>query len=418
MTEQDVLSAVYTKMRDIYDNPIKDPRLAPFYDFILSIPIKYDSDPKMVAATDGSFFYFGERFLELTSMEQWFVMFHETMHVWLHHPKRGMDKVWSDPWNYATDFMINGILANMGYIPPVGCAYNPKEVNVKIDTSEIVYARLIADLPANPPSLPGKGKKGGEGGEEQEGKGEGTSNKYAPKDKLTGKELKNPLAGDLKPYNPINENIVREAIERATQKAQKLAEAGNAILPPHMLEGLLPRVERSVDWRSVLEEYVSRYSSHRQYTWSQPSKKTMGIGVYTPKYKRVKESTGVIALDESGSVTADEDLLNAFLGEIDSIFDSDVMDGHMLNFSERIDYEWEIPPTPTIDEVMHKLTSGGTNFHTVMRYIEEEYQNDIDFLIMFTDLGADFPPMPPYPVIWVTKTKDRKVPYGDVIMLN
>jgi len=73
------------------------------------------------------------------------------------------------------------------------------------------------------------------------------------------------------------------------------------------------------------------------------------------------------------------------------------------------------------DKIKHLAPQGGggTDFRPVFRMIKENFKNNIDCLVFFTDGYGDFPDKePPYDVYWVTDSSGVKWPFGRVLKLT
>jgi predicted metal-dependent peptidase len=100
------------------------------------------------------------------------------------------------------------------------------------------------------------------------------------------------------------------------------------------------------------------------------------------------------------------------------------VDGALLLTTDVVYDYIRIPPIPVITNVQKRLKEGGTSFIPAFKWVSDNYRDDIDLFIYFTDAYGDYPENPPrYPVLWIVTTDLKKLPkqyyppFGNVIQL-
>ena len=385
-----------------------------FFHILMALPIKFDNT--LIAATDGSYLYVGAKFLRYSRQDQEFILFHEVMHIIYQHSLRGIGKV-HELWNQAADYMVNGTLDVAGMQVPKDALFNRMYDTTSITTNDI-YNELLnnggykeeEDNGQNQYPQPSDNKKNGRG----EGEGENISNEK----KGQGKPM---LVDDLKEYDPTRADTVQKAVQEAAQIADSIANSNTSSHDSQMAKELLDVIRQhaynnSPDWKAILAEYVSRYTQSRKYTFALPSKKYISSDIYMPRRVREREATVAVVVDTSGSV--DDVMLNSFMVEVENIFQTENLYGYLILFSGGVYKTLEIPPFPLADEILTGVSRGSTNFASVLDWVEVN-ASDIDVMIALTDMEIEeYLRPPPYPVIWVTKTPNRNIKYGDIIEIN
>lgn len=385
-----------------------------FFHILVALPVKFDDT--VIAATDGSYLYVGSKFLRYSKQDEEFILFHEVMHIIYQHPLRGIGKI-HEIWGQAADYMVNGTLDVAGMQVPKDALFNPMYDTKSITTNDIYnellnnegYKEEENNKSKEFPYPSGKGKNGRGGGE-----GENISNEK----KGQGKPM---LVDDLKPYDPIRADTVQKAVREAAQIAGSIANSNTSSHDSQIASELLNVIRQhaynnSPDWKAILAEYVSRYTQSRKYTFALPSKKYISSDIYMPRRVREREATVAVVVDTSGSV--DDVMLNSFMVEVENIFQTENLYGYLILFSGGVYKTLEIPPFPLADEILTGVSRGSTNFASVLDWVEVN-ASDIDVMIALTDMEIEeYLRPPPYPVIWVTKTPNRNIKYGDIIEIN
>jgi len=204
----------------------------------------------------------------------------------------------------------------------------------------------------------------------------------------------------------------RREIEGIITKAAAAArQAGK--LPGGLRSYIDEFVEPQVPWKTELQRFMEPIVPTNP-SWSPPNRRLVHTGIYMPGV--MKDGIGEVAIgfDTSGSISDSE--IKVFWNELKYIFDQvKPSKVHSMYFHSHV---WHYDCTEYgVDPLLPtKIESGGTSFQSVWDKIEENNLN-IKCLIMFTDMYDSFPPVPHYPVIWMSIT-DLEGPYGKTIKVK
>ena len=176
---------------------------------------------------------------------------------------------------------------------------------------------------------------------------------------------------------------VKGQIANIVDKAVKVADAqanGWGSIPGHLREEIRKSVARSVDWRSVLRNFVgSLERGNRTTTMKRINKRYPYIH---PGSKRGYTAKLLIAVDQSGSVS--NEMLSMFFGELAALtkrvsvtilpFDYTVAEDAMV--------EWKKGTNPDIKRVR----GGGTDFEAPTRFANDpKNRGKWDGMLVLTD---------------------------------
>lgn len=343
---------------------------APFFaTLLLRRPIVEDKQCK-TAWTDGEQIGFNPQFFGQLSFDECLaVLIHELLHIaGLHHARQGPRE--HKRWNYATDYCINLILKDEGFVLVPGSLVNEKFRNM---SPEEIYEKLDdSDMP--PTSDPFIGE-------------------------VRAKQFKSQQERDNH-ISSLKEQIV-EAIMNAKNRGKVPASFQRFV---EILD------QASINWKQALAAFLTE-QFRGDYSFSAPNRRYLAQGVYLPSMRSIQRGKFILAVDTSGSIT-DLDLKE---------ITPEVMDILALSADPLLVlyFDSEIASTQTIEDSETTLLAkgyGGTCYKPVIAYIERE-QLSMQALIYFTDGCCDsFGQEPDYPVLWVTKNLEFKPPYGEVII--
>jgi predicted metal-dependent peptidase len=179
--------------------------------------------------------------------------------------------------------------------------------------------------------------------------------------------------------------------------------------------GWLTSLVQEIVEPNVLLQYVGTIVSD-ETTWRYPNRRFVQRKLYLPS-RLANKRDGIVILDSSGSIT-NEDATD-FLGLVLKVTKS-----KGINEIRLIQNDMRI-----VDDVRIKNASqfkshikekgicgrGGTSFVQVFETLEKEKIWNAAFILVFTDLEAEFPPKAPRcPTIWVT-IEEHKAPFGTTI---
>ncbi len=324
--------------------------------------------------SDGKKLHYNSDFLENSSISEIeFILANGAMHSSLAHENRKNGRSgWL--WQMATDMAINDMLFENGLDKPYQAQYRER---FKGMYAEEIYAELQDDI------------------------------------------LRDELEYEADDVEDIAQKDTQIEAEEILQE-QLQSEESLSLLEKEFEKGTAPlEIERffklnflsKIDWRDELKIALDRYFQD-DYTLFPPNKKFLSQGIYLPS--TISQTFRlVIAIDSSGSI--DENLLNQFLSEVNFLMS--VVHNYQIELLVS-DETLRSHKTFYSGESLEVEIEGGmgTDFRAVFEFIEENF-DDIKLLLYFTDLEGSFPQnIPCYSVKWVT-SKERDVPFGDVILL-
>lgn len=369
-----------------------------------------------IAATDGENLWIGDEFFTFKPSEQAFILIHETYHVMLEHPWRGVKLSEMDPsgfdsyiYNIAGDLIINHIV--MTYYVGATFVMNDKTLQVEKpsigafdeavsleDFTEELYMKLLSEKKNGG----GRGGKGKEGQEGQEGQGQGKGE--------TGGNLKRllkpgALQGDIIPGTDTGEIRMKDAIIRT---AREMA-AGSGV--GGLGNFVLQSIERPlINWRSLLRKYFfSSVTGRFDTTYNKINSPIYGAtkglipkspyGIVLPTFTGVSSSVDV-AIDTSGSI--DMDLVNKFITEFKNLVRQRISKGMLMLFHSEVYYRVPYPPFKLTEK---DIQSGGTDVTQVLEYAKKD---KVKLLVVMTDGyfsdPSDFKPT--FAIIWLLTQPD------------
>jgi predicted metal-dependent peptidase len=375
----------------------------PFFGMLaLRLLLVEDNAPDVTAWTDGRSMGFSPAFVAtLTDDQVVGLIAHEVMHCACGHPWR-RDAREHEQWNIAADHAINHVLRESGFTLPDGALADDA---FKGRNAEWIYDRLPA--PQNrPQSGNGNGQDNGQGNAGAPGSGQSGA---------TGAGSGAPSGGDVRdaPADCADDGNTAADWQEATAQAAKLSRGS---LPGSAREALTAAAHTAVDWRSLLQRYLTEIVA-ADYAWSRPNARYMTAGVYLPALRTPQCGALVVALDTSASV--DSVLLQQFMGEIRELARTmQPTTVHVMQCDTRVHHTdcFDRGDDVVIGDVFGR---GGTDFAPVFEALDRDGIEPAA-LVYLTDLDGPFPATSPvYPVLWcvygANAREDAPVPFGDVI---
>lgn len=361
------------------------------------------------AATDGKKIYYNPDFMQEADLnERVFVIAHEVGHCMFQHLARF--KHYADaescrglPWNHqianaAADYIINDMLvqSSVGTMPK-GVLHDTRIATFD-DMFEDVYERLYKS-------------------EEQRCAREGSSSGDGK-----GGQIGDGVGDPLDTHMPPGDGQGAEPGSSDPQWQRAVASAANAAkaqgkMPGH-LEALVERLLKpKVPWEQALADFLRVCAGQGTKSWRRPNRRKIVFPrVYMPTRSGFEMGEMVIAIDTSASVSEAE--LQAFLSELAGIL-NDVRPEviHFIQCDTRITSTEKLERGTDLTQREIKIAGrGGTYFHPPFDYVAQE-GIDPEVFIYFTDMEAEFPNQPDYPVLWVATT-DAKAPWGRTVRLE
>ena len=340
------------------------------------------------AATDGKRIVFSPKFLDdLSDDELEFIMLHEIMHVVLRHTSRGAGR---DDWlfNVACDIVVNSnILKMMGmnrdaitleeYGESMHTAPDGKEGFEY--TSEEVYELIIAMATVPDDS-------------------DGFDNHSLWKE-----------------GNFEDDALWRQRISEAYEAAK-----ARGAIPAGISREIETFLKPKLDWRTILNDFVQEETV--DYSLMPPDRRFQDSPFFLPDFNEtdVLVKNILFMIDTSASMSGRE-VAQAY-SEIKGAIDQ--YNGKLQGWLGFFDAE-VTAPKPFSDESEFKMIKprggGGTDFHVIFDYINEEMTDkEIASIIIMTDGYAEFPEEVAsngVPVLWLINNERVTPPWGKIARL-
>lgn len=271
-------------------------------------------------------------------------------------------------WNFANDYVVNGILKDCGFTLGDGWLYSASFAN---QSSDEIYKQL----PEDPP-------------------GSGFDQHL------------DSLADDLDPQINADDWQVAGVQAANAQKAR-----GN--MPGSLKRFIDDILQPKADWRAVLWRFATEISRD-DYSYARLNRRFASLGIFLPGLYSENMGLFVDAIDTSGSIT--QEVLCAFGTEIKAIRDA-VNPLQVINIYCDADVN-HVDTFEQGDELTFDAHGGGgTDFRPPFQYIEKERLEPKCFVYL-TDGYGPFPDEPPdYPVLWLMTT-DVTPPWGEVVRIE
>lgn len=331
------------------------------------------SDKVPTAGTNGTWVRYNPKFCEPLDDEELFgLVLHESCHIVMMHMWRREGR---DPriWNYANDALINAYIKSRGWKLPKGGVHLSwvREEH----SSEYVYNKIKEQQQQEQQKSKGGGS-GDEGDEADDGMGGGFDG-----------------TGDLEDAQDDATRVDMEATIVASAKMAKECGQGSS-----MIDRVLERVgEPMVRWQDVCRSMMTE-SCAADYTYTRPSRRFIGSGLYLPSLRSDALGGLAIGFDTSGSMGPKE--CNQIAAEIQAI-----VDDLQPSFVEVVYCDYAVTHVERFERddplVLQPKGGGGTRFQPVF----EHFANTDDHycgMIFFTDMEGDLRECeePPFPMIW------------------
>ena len=368
---------------------------SPFFAHLAMGLVLKEDVSAVTMATDGNYLLYNPNWVvSLAEEELRAVICHEAMHPALGHLwRRGSrDHV---KFNYACDYVINGILDKNGFTLP-----KARLLDHQYDamSAEEVYAQL--------PDLEESEGGGGMGtGQSLDGSGTIDNHDYWDDAGSKKEDGKGQGQGEMLENN---EQIWKERLARAAITAKMQGKL------PSDIESLVDAaVEPKLPWRELLRNYIQD-SQKTEYRIMPPSKRYLHFPLYMPSI-RGEFLEIAVAIDTSGSICEPE--LETFVSEMQGL--ADQFENYRIHVyaCDAIVHGYDV--IDTHDEWPKSYKGrGGTDFRPVFQDIEDKGL-EISILVYLTDGYGAFPENPPsYPTLWIVNQPNIEVPFGDQIFLD
>lgn len=331
------------------------------------------SDKVPTAGTNGTWVRYNPAFCDPLSDEELFgLVLHESCHIVMMHMWRreGRDM---RLWNVANDAIINAYIKSRNWQLPKGGVHLSwvREEH----SSEYVYNKLKEQQQEQQQ----KSKGGGSGDGEPEDDGLGSGG-------FDGQ-------GDLEDAQDDATRVDMEATIVASAKMAKECGQGSS-----MIDRVLERVgEPMVRWQDVCRSMMTE-SCAADYTYTRPSRRFIGSGLYLPSLRSDALGGLAIGFDTSGSMGPKE--CNQIAAEIQAI-----VDDLQPAFVEVVYCDYAVTHVERFERddplVLRPKGGGGTRFQPVFEHFAESGEHYCG-MIFFTDMEGNLRECeePPFPMIW------------------
>ena len=201
---------------------------------------------------------------------------------------------------------------------------------------------------------------------------------------------------------PAPDDLDEQQIAMDNVKAETIAGVG--AMPAYLKELVRESCETAKsDWMQEVRQELCRVFDKSDYSMRRPNQRYAQTGLIMPSLRNPAIRKLAVAIDTSGSMSADE--LTIAATQLKSIIDEfNPLETLFLQHDARVTYEESIP-VGIKPKRIEWVGRGGTKFRPILDRLESE---DIDGLIWITDMGLfDSISEPAYPVIWLNTS-----PYG------
>jgi len=304
---------------------------------------------------------------------------HESMHVALGHPWRiqpGMDFPLA---NQAADHAINLVLSDSFQpIPAWLCDSRFADMSF-----EQIYGILAAENP--PPDDNDSGDGGGDGGGGGDdsgddksggdgggGGGDGGDSEDSEPPQITGT------------FEPAPDDCPEgDAMDTTQQDAMVAYARGNMPEKIAKILGIEQANVDSLDWLEVLPRFLQGAGIVNGQTWSRPNRRFIGSGMYMPSNTKDGNGVLVFAVDTSGSVSG-QNVRNS-LEHLNNMLESCSPElVHVVFWGSGVVHVDTYQAGEPVDvDAIHY--GGGTNFYSVLTWLEDSLPEPPTALVVLTD---------------------------------
>jgi predicted metal-dependent peptidase len=377
----------------------------PFWGYLLlQMQVVFDASLPTYAATDCLRYIWlnPQRTGALSLRQLGFVLVHELAHQLQLTTARakGRDAMC---WHRATDYAINRIVTQIPHPSGAGPLYTPVD-GALIDrtfgklTAEGIYERLWRDPARRAPAS--RGARGTGDSETESLMVAG----HRVVDHGGGVDVHLPVPFEAAIEEELAERIL-EAVAHSDLQQVRGDVPGEA---RRLVELRTPRVP----WRRVLRQFVNASLTRDEYDPRRPNRRWLSEGFVVPGLSGERVQLVVVALDTSGSMTADQ--LSEACAEIRMIA-CEVADLRLVVADAAVQEVVALDDLETWFGHRRAAGGGGTDHRPVFAWIQEQRLHP-DLFVGLTDLESQFPEQAPgYPVLWVTPRRHGTAPWGHVV---
>jgi predicted metal-dependent peptidase len=381
-------------------------------------------------ATDGRSIWFNPAWCEAHGVEKTMgVIAHEVLHVVnRHHLRRGERD--AKLWNVAGDLLINRLLEDDKFVLPPDGLFDRDRRYAGLPT-ETIYARLLEQQRQQDEQPRGQSTN-----QASAGNGSGTGYGLDPTTSGQAGGHTEAAQGEVHKANGVcparhwgevrdltkptrqrlshterhdAEHDLDVRIRQAAAAAKRAGKFGTAL--QEMVEIAADRVDWRDKFRTTFDGVL-----RGEVSWARPNRRFIRHGVYLPGWRRTGAGRIAFVLDTSGSISADE--LSVYTAAVLGILEETGPEAVAL-----IQCDAEVQRVDTVlpGESFNRIEvhgRGGTRFQPAFDWIAESGFG-ADAIVYATDLHcSDQPQDPGLPVIWLTPTRNRTMPFGEIVPVN
>jgi predicted metal-dependent peptidase len=393
---------------------------APFFGSIALGLVWVNAPEVRTMATDGRRIWFNPAWCDKHGVERIMgVTAHEVLHVVnKHHLRRGTRH--PRLWNLAADLMINRVLEDDGYVLPPGLMFD-REGRFAGLATETIYARLLEEVEQDP-------RNGQENGQGSAGGPDPDGDTHADNPSDRGDDDDNGEAGDgVRPADIWGEvrDLTTDAGQPMTPAERCQAEhdldvrirqaAAAAKRAGKFAAGLGEMIEAAadrVDWRDKFRMSFDG-TLRGEVTWARPNRRFIQHGLYLPGWRRSGAGRVAFVLDTSGSISARE-LAVYTAGVLGFLEETGPEQVAVIQCDTEVRHVAWLQPGETFDRI-EVVGRGGTRFQPAFDWIAASGFGP-NVIVYATDLiCCETPEDPGVPVIWLTPSRGRAIPFGTIV---
>ncbi|MEM2900846.1 MAG: VWA-like domain-containing protein [Thermoplasmata archaeon] len=369
---------------------------------------------------------------QLTASQRKTLLAHEVLHPALGNcfsfRKGKRDDI---KWQIACDYAVNQILAEAKFEPLPNWLYNKEfkdmsaeEIYECLSSEDTNVDIIIKDL-ANMSDFDENTEKENKKEDMNE-----TTREKPRKKRRKGKQEEDEIREKQDSQKTESDNEKRKQTKRNEEQERKLAKQWEENLlrsiyyskqrgeQPDYIQIYVNKIlNPQLPWQLILDQFLGE-TLRDDYNERLPDRRLYTLGIIYPDLETENMKNIIIAVDTSGSISEGE--IQEFLSEIQEIlFVRGVMSVRLIGCDAKIHYDEILNYGENVPNIW--TGRGGTDFRPVFERIEKEtiLERKPACLLYFTDLFGEFPvETPSFPVLWITKTKTKKPPFGNVLYLS
>jgi predicted metal-dependent peptidase len=404
---------------------------APFFGSI-ALGLAWVNAPTIATmATDGRHLWFNPDWCDAQGVEKTMgVIAHEVLHVVnKHHLRRGDRDL--ALWNVAADLLINRLLQEDTYVLPPTLLFDPDKRYAGLPV-ETIYARLLEQQAGQPSRSGNPSSQTGTSGTD-DGQPDGSQTPGSQLDDANaGHDRSNPNGqeggivparhwGEVrelttehgKPLSPSERRRAEHDLDvRIRQAAAAAKRAGKFATS---LSEIVEAATDRVDWRDTFR-MIFDGTLRGEVSWARPNRRFIQRGLYLPAWRRTGAGRIAFVLDTSGSIPAAELSVytSAVLGILAETAPEQVA---LIQCDTKVRHVAYLQPGESVTQI-EVVGRGGTYFQPAFDWIADtDYRPNA--IVYATDLiSSDTPRDPGCPTIWLTPTRGRSVPFGDIVAVS